>query len=303
MHRLHDARHLGWDKRLPPAFTVAPGDTLEIAVTDCFDGQLGRDANAADIAALDFSRANPLSGPICVDGAQPGDALAVDILGVDVAQDGWTAVIPGFGLLADDFGDPHVVVSACVDNQVAFGDVAQLWRHPFVGTIGVAPADDGVHSVIPPRRVGGNMDCRDVRPGARLLLPIEVEGAMLSVGDTHAAQGDGEVCGTAVEVAATVQLRVDVIHGSSLAAPRIELPHTRIKSGVVDAVRRDVTLGIGPDLAQASRDATRAMVSLLVDRDGLAPADAYALCSVAGDLRIAEIVDEPNWVVAMELAT
>jgi acetamidase/formamidase len=209
---------------------------------------------------------------------------------------GWTTLIPGFGLLADEFPDPHVVVSRVTGEQVGFGGLATLPRAPFLGTIGCAPGAPGTHSVIPPRRVGGNMDCRDVCPGARLLLPVEVEGALLSAGDPHAVQGDGEVCGTAVEVPARALLRLDVVPGAAPDGPRIELPASRERA----RGRRYVTTGVGPDLHAGARDATRAMIEHLGGW-GLDAADAYALCSVAADLRIAEVVDAPNWVVACDL--
>jgi acetamidase/formamidase len=295
---LHDAhRHLGWDRALPPAAEVAPGEELELVLADCFDGQLDERATASDVARLDLSRGNPLTGPVRVHGARLGDALAVELLDVAVGEVGWTTVLPGFGLLADDFPTPHVVVSEVGEEGIRFGDLARLPLAPFLGTLGVAPSAPGVHGVIPPRHVGGNLDCRDVAPGATLLLPVEVEGALLSAGDGHAAQGDGEVCGTAVEVASTARLRVDVRRGAAPPAPQLELPpRTPAPSGA-----RHVTMGVGPGLEAGARDAVRAMIEWLDRTRRLAPVDAYALCSVAGHLRIAEIVDAPNWVVAFEL--
>ncbi len=276
---------------------VGPGSEVEVVMADCFDGQLGPDATAVDVTALDLDRANPLTGPIRIDGAAPGDALAVTLVDLEVAATGWTTTIPGFGLLSDEFPDAHVVVSSIRADAVSFGALARLPAHPFLGTVGVAPAAPGRHDVIPPRRVGGNLDCRDVRPGATLLLPVEVEGALLSLGDPHAAQGDGEVCGTAVETAATARIHVDVWSGLDLPAPQLE----GVPVDARGAGRTYVTTGVGPDLFVAARDATRAMLEHLVSRHDLAADDAYALCSVAAHLRIAEIVDAPNWVVAMEI--
>jgi acetamidase/formamidase len=295
---LHDGhRHLGWDRALPPAVEVEPGGELELVLADCFDGQLEADATPGDVARLELARANPLTGPVHVHGARPGDALAVELLDVEVGDVGWTTILPGFGLLADDFPDPHVVVSEVRADGVGFGDLARLPYAPFLGTIGVAPTAPGTHSVIPPRQVGGNLDCRDVAPGATLLLPVEVEGALLSAGDAHAVQGDGEVCGTAVEVAATARVRVDVRPGAAPPAPQLELPPHRAPA----TGPRHVTTGVGPELEAGARDAVRAMIEWLGRHRGVDAADAYALCSVAGHLRIAEIVDAPNWVVAFEL--
>jgi acetamidase/formamidase len=296
MRTLHD-RHLGWDRTLPSVAEVSPGAEVELTTIDCFDGQLDEAATADDVARLDLARANPLTGPVHVLGARPGDALVVDVLGVTVAPIGWTTLLPGFGLLAQDFPDPHVVVSGISGDRVQFGRVATLRARPFLGTVGLAPAAPGPHGVIPPRRVGGNLDCRDVRPGARLLLPVEVDGGLLSVGDAHAAQGDGEVCGTAVEVAATVRLRVGLLPGSAPPTPRVELPARPATA----TGPRTVTTGVGPDLEEGSRQAVRAMIDQLVDRYDLAPADAYAVCSVAGHLRIVEVVNAPSWTVALDL--
>jgi amidase len=162
--------------------------------------------------------------------------------------------------------------------------------------MGVAPAAAGLHSVVPPRRVGGNLDIRDLTAGSVLHLPVEVPGALFSVGDTHAAQGDGEVCGTAIESPMEAVLRFDLIKGANRAYPHFTTPGPVTRH--IDSKGYDVTTGIGPDLMQGARDALRGMIDLLSRRHGLSPIDVYMLCSVAGDLRISEIVDMPNWVVS-----
>ena len=296
----HHNGHHGWDRDLTPQVELAPGDTVEVELSDCFGGQLGASATGAHVAAIDLDLANPLTGPIRLDGARPGDALGVELVDVAVGPVGWTTLLPGFGLLADDFPDPYVVVSSIGADHVEVGGVARLATAPFLGTVGVAPAAAGPHSVIPPRRVGGNLDCRDVRRGAVLWLPVEVEGALLSAGDPHAAQGDGEVCGTAVETTATAQLRLHLRPGAAPPAPWLQLP----AGGAVTARpggERVVTTGVAPDLLAGARDATRAMIEHLTTTRGLDPRDAYVVCSVAGDLRIAEVVDAPNWVVVMDV--
>lgn len=294
----HRDGHHGWDRSLPPRAEIASGDVVELALADCFGGQLGPDATGADVAGLDLDLANPLTGPIAVQGAGPGDALRIEILEVEAGPVGWTTLIPGFGLLVEHFPDPYALMSRIADGHVDVGDgLARLPAEPFIGTIGVAPAEAGSHSVIPPRRVGGNLDCRDVRAGAALLLPVEVPAALLSVGDPHAAQGDGEVCGTAVETTATVRLRVEVVPGQAPPAPQLELP---VPSARVDGPRL-LTTGVGPDLYTGARDATLAMIERLGRDHGLDAADAYALCSIAADLRIIEVVDAPNWVVGLDV--
>lgn len=295
----HRTGHLGWDRDLPPAIEIGSDETIEVVLADCFDGQLGPDATAAHVAALDLSRGNPLTGPIHVADAAPGDTLVVEVLDLQVGDVGWTTILPGFGLLADDFPDPHVVVTLRDGDRLEVGDIGVLPAAPFLGTVGLAPAAPGRHDVIPPRRVGGNLDCKLLRPGATLYLPVEVEGALLSVGDPHAAQGDGEVCGTAIETTATATLRIAVNDHLPVPGPQLLVPGTPGASRPQGP--RHVTTGIGPDLHQAARDATRAMIDHLVRWYALTPEDAYVLCSVAGDLAIAEIVDAPNWVVTMDL--
>lgn len=298
MHTLHhrDGHH-GWDRSLAPRVEVGPGDTVELVLADCFGGQLGHDATGADVAGLDLDLANPLTGPVAVRGAMPGDALRIEVLDIETGPVGWTTLIPGFGLLADHFRDPYAVVSRIGDGHVDVGDgLARLAARPFLGTIGLAPAEPGLHGVIPPRRVGGNLDCRDVRAGAVLVLPVEVPDALLSAGDPHAAQGDGEVCGTAVETTATVRLRVEIVPGQAPTAPQLELPASPARA----LGERLLTTGVGPDLYAGARDATLAMIERLGRDHGVDAADAYALCSVAADLRIIEVVDAPNWVVGLD---
>lgn len=301
MRTLHhrDHRHLGWDAAFPPVVEVAPGDHVELVLQDAFGGQLDEHAGPEDVAGLDLAQANPLTGPVAVAGAAPGDTLAITFEEIEVGAVAWTALIPGFGLLADEFPAPHVVVSSIAADEVVFGALARLPARPFLGTIGVAPASPGLHGVIPPRRVGGNMDCRDVRTGATLLLPVEVDGALLSAGDPHGGQGDGEVCGTAVETTARAHVRVELRPGLVIDQPQLELPGEPVAERREGAHRR-LTMGVGPDLLAGARDATRAMIELL-GRHRVPPADAYALCSVAGHLRLLEVVDAPNWVVGMEL--
>ena len=177
-----------------------------------------------------------------------------------------------------------------------YGKHARVPLKPFAGTIGCAPAAPGLHSVVPPRRVGGNLDIRDLAAGTTLYLPIEVAGALFSVGDTHAAQGDGEVCGTAIESPMDVVLTLDLIKGANLKTPRFTTPGP--VTNHLDAKGYEVTTGIGPDLMSGARDAVSAMIDHLCAARGLSPVEAYMLVSTCGDLRISEIVDMPNWVVS-----
>jgi acetamidase/formamidase len=178
---------------------------------------------------------------------------------------------------------------------VRFSDSITLPYRPFPGTLGVAPAEPGSHSILPPSRFGGNMDTKHLNPGATLYLPVGVEGALFSLGDTHAAQGDGEVCGTAIETAMDVVLRLSVRKDMRLEMPQYDLPAGLVAQYEQSAYH--VCTGVGPDLMEAARDAVRATIAWLGDAHGLDREEAYAVASVAADLRIHEVVDAPNWVV------
>src|SRR4051812_4639129 len=223
MHSIHtDHPHTVWDNSIDPVIEVDPGETVELAVVDASGGQLDRDSDVEDVAALDFARVNPVTGPVFVKGAQPGDVLEVEILSLRPRDWGWTAIIPGFGLLADEFTEPWLAISSvdAATGRVAFLDDISLPFEPFPGTIGVAPAEPGEHSIVPPSKWGGNLDIKHLRAGTRLLLPVGVEGALFSVGDTHAAMGDGEVCGTAVEAPMDIAVRLTVRRDMTIAAPQ-----------------------------------------------------------------------------------
>jgi acetamidase/formamidase len=246
---------------------------------------------------MDLGHVNPITGPVYVKGARPGDVLAVEILDLRSHDWGWTALIPGFGLLADEFPDPWLNISR-VDpstKRVAFSDGVTLPFAPFPGTIGVAPRAAGEHSVVPPTEWGGNMDIKHLRPGSTLYLPVAVDGALFSVGDTHAAMGDAEVCGTAVETAMDIAVRLTVRTDLTIRYPQYHVPRGQLASTEQSSYR--VCTGIGPDLMEASREATRAVVEHIAGRYGRSREEAYAIASVAVDLRIHEIVDVPNWVV------
>ncbi|RWB01347.1 MAG: acetamidase [Mesorhizobium sp.] len=291
--------HFGWDNSFVPAERVAPGSTIEFQCLDSSGGQLQADSTVADVARLDFATVNPVTGPIFVEGAEPGDALKVTIEMFKPSGFGWTANIPGFGLLADDFKEPALNIwkyDAVSLEPALFGKNARVPLKPFAGTIGNALAEKGHHSVVPPRRVGGNLDIRDLAAGTTLYLPVEVAGALFSVGDTHAAQGDGEVCGTAIESPTDVVLKLDLVKDARLKTPRFTTPGPVTRH--LDAKGYEVTTGIGPDLMAGAREAVAQMVDLLAGRYKIDPVEAYMLASVCGDLRISEIVDMPNWVVS-----
>ena len=294
-----DNRHFGWDRSIPPVKTVAPGDIVEFDTVDASGGQISPDSTVADVSSLDFSKVNPVTGPVSIDGAEPGDTLKVSLLSFDPSGWGWTAIIPGFGLLADQFKQSALHIWTYDGNTLEpalYRPGIRVPLKPFPGTIGIAPAEEGQHSVVNPRRVGGNMDTRDLNAGSVLYLPVEVPGALFSMGDAHATQGDGEVCGTAIESPIRVSVKFEVVKGLKLNFPRFETsgPVTRH----LDEKGYEVTTGVGPDLMEAARAAVGDMIELISREHGLSPAEAYMLCSVCADLRISEIVDAPNWIVS-----
>jgi acetamidase/formamidase len=298
IHKTHG--HYGWDNSFPSVLTVKPGETVSFECRDASAGQFTPATVAAHVPKIDLAHVNPVTGPILIDGAAPGDALKITVLSFKPSGWGWTANIPGFGLLASQFPDPaihHWNYDATSKTPAMFGPGGRVPLKSMAGTIGVAPAEPGHHSIIPPRRVGGNMDVRDIGEGAELLLPVEVAGALFSVGDMHAAQGDGEVCGTAIETAMEIALKFELIKDATLKLPRYRTAGP--VSRHLDAKGYEVTTGIGPDLMSGARDAVAGMVDLLSRHHGLAPVEAYMLCSVCADLRISSIVDAPNWVVTM----
>lgn len=295
IHVGRDRYHLAWDPAIPPIATVAPGAIIEFDLLDASCGQLDAGCGVPQLLKLDFDRVDQVGGPVAVDGAEPGDTLQIDLLDFKPADWGWTACIPGFGLLADEFPDAvYHVTRIGPDGPIEFLPGIRLPRAPFCGVIGVAPVA-GPLSTIPPNVHGGNMDTRHLLAGSTLYLPIFQTGALLSVGDGHATQGDGEVCGTAIETPMRASVRVGLRKDLHLTAPEFLAapdPHAALRSGL-----RYATDGVGPDLLVAARDATRRMIDWLGREHGLAPADAYMLCSVAVDLRISEIVDMPNYLV------
>ena len=298
-HTIHKGHiHHGWNNAFPPVLTITPGASIEFETADASSGQLSAKSTVEDLKKLDLGRVNPVTGPVFIDGAKPGDALKVTVLSFKPSGWGWTGNIPGFGLLADQFPEARLH-HWHYDSGLApamYGPGGRVPLRPFTGTIGVAPAASGLHSVIPPRNVGGNMDVRDITAGVELYLPVEVDGALFSVGDTHAAQGDGEVCGTAIESPIDVALKFELVKGANLRMPRYVTPGP--VTDHFDKKGYEVTTGIGPDLMAGARMAVSEMVELLSRRYGYSAIDAYMLCSVCADLRISSIVDMPNWVVS-----
>jgi acetamidase/formamidase len=291
--------HYEWNNALAPRLEIDPGDTVVFETRDAADGFYSRGSTHADVLNRGPFRGHPLTGPVRVRGAQPGDVLAVEILDVQPGADfGWTAIRPGRGLLPEtDFDKPFLQIWDVSDRthaRMARGVAVPL--APFPGVMGTALDEPGGHSTMPPRKNGGNMDVKQLTAGTTLYLPVWMDGALFSIGDGHGAQGDGEVCVTAVEMMARVTLRLDLRRGRALAEPRFR---TAVPVGQATNVGPHyATTAHGPDLFASAQQAIRYMIEHLVEERGLSREEAYIVSSVAVDLKISEIVDAPNWIVS-----
>jgi acetamidase/formamidase len=295
-----DKVHYVWDNELDPALTVAPGDTVVYRTREVSDGQISPSSTTEDLAGLDWERLYPLAGPVAVEGAEPGDAVEVEVLDIHTEGWGWAAVLPGFGLLEEDFSEAYLkVFDLSPGDYTLFKDNIAIPIEPFFGTMGVSPVGSEKPLIMPPGPFGGNMDTRHLVKGSRILLPVQVSGALFSVGDAHAAQGDGEVCVTGIECPMYAALRFDLHKGRNLPAPQYATPGPltpRVEGGGWYA-----TMGVNEDLMQAAKDSLRAMVEHISTTYHIEPVEAYVLASLVVDLKISEIVDRPNWIVSSYL--
>jgi formamidase len=333
--------HNRWHPGIQPILTVTPGESFTLETRDGLDAQIQPGSESADINRIDLGLGHPLSGPVYIEDAEPGDLLEVELSAYETGSFGFTAIVPGFGLLGDLFDEPHLVKWS-VDEQTAETTQmpeVRIANRTFAGVIGVAPSSDQLARyeaeearlgtegavvpdpapeaaiptsataglrTIPPRANGGNMDMRQLRAGSRIFLTVEVPGALLSVGDLHYCQGDGEVCGTALEIPGAVTMRVSVhrTHGRTTVpnltcvCPEQESGPTLTTIGFAQPVngRRGAM-----DFWAGSRAALLEMLELLDLQYGLERENAYALCSVAADLRISEAVNVPYGLVSCSL--
>ena len=336
-HTGHNRFHPG----IAPICAVAPGEEILLETRDAFDGQLPPGSDDRDIARMDGGRVHPLTGPLWIEGAAPGDGLEIEFLDITPEAHGVSCILPGFGLLRDRFPDPYLVHWRIADGWATAERLPgiRVPGAPFLGVSAVAPSaallerwsareqrlaelgggvqlPDACGAVpggacgaaglrtIPPRENGGNFDVRQLTRGARLTLPVYVDGALFSAGDAHFAQGDGEVCATAIEVGATVRLRFRLHKGWAADRPDLgpvfELPAQRAVGEALGAMGMPITAGgenrCG-DLELASRNALLNLMDLLGAR-GYEPEQAYVICSVAADLRLSNVVNSPNFVVS-----
>ncbi len=287
-----DQTHNKFSRSIAPVLTVPSGAVIEAFTEEATDKQLSLSSTGDDIAEVNFDLIHPLTGPVYIENAEPGDVLAVTLHKVEPGPWGWTGIFPGFGFLSDEFTGPELkTFSLDKDDQTLdFGNGISIPLRPFPGVMGVAPDTDEMLSTIPPRANGGNMDDPNIVAGTTVYFPVFVPGALFSIGDAHAVQGLGEVCGTAVEAPMRIIYEVNLIKtGRKIEEPQYE---TETYYAVT---------GFATTIDEAAKKATGFMIDYLEAEHGLTRTDAYMLCSLAGDLKIAEVVDVPHMLVTMHM--
>jgi acetamidase/formamidase len=290
--------HHHWDNRLEPALAIQPGDTVHYDLLMAGDGQVNEDGRA-ETTVFDWDTLYNLSGPLFVEGAEPGDTLSIEMLSLETGDWGWTSILPKLGLLPDDFPQPYLHISNLRGGgRIPFTEGISIPRAPFLGTMGTHPDDPIEAPPFPPNQGGGNIDNRHLVAGTTLLLPVWVPGALFSCGDPHAAQGDGEVCVSAIECPMRCSLRFDLIK-RTIAAPSFRTPGPLATETAGRGYH--ATMGIAPDLMEGARIAVRAMIEWLGQEHGLERQAAYVLCSLAGDLKVHELVDAGVWNVGFAM--
>jgi len=349
--RLREEPHTGhnrWHPDITPIVEVDEGEEVILQTRDALDLQLNPTTTEADFAGIEAGAIHPLTGPVLVKGAQPGDLLEVEFIDVIPERSAFSAIIPGFGFLRDLFRTPYMVHWKISDNWATSPQIPGV-RIPgasFMGVSGVAPSQAQLQEwtkrendlvnrggvalppdaegaipatgpaavsglrTLPPRENGGNYDVKQMSKGSKLLVPVAVAGALFSTGDAHFAQGDGEVCVTAVEMGATVSIRFRVLKGEA-SRHNIRWPRFQRDDYFIDpqwAVPRNfiATMGMpitddgindGENLTLACRNAILNMIALLQER-GFSQEQAYVICSVGVDLKVSNVVDVPNFVVS-----
>ena len=287
-----DQTHNKFSAAIPPVLRVPTGAVIEAFTEDASDEQFDLNSGLEDLDSLDFEPIHPLTGPVYVEGAQPGDILKVTLHKVEVGDWGWNAIVPGFGFLADTLPGKYLRIYELGPDKeyVQFNENIRIPLRPFPGVMGVAPPTEEMLSTIPPRANGGNMDDPNMTAGTTVYFPVFVEGGLFSIGDGHATQGLGEVCGTAIEAPLRIIYEIEVLKGRTIQEPQYETDNYY------------ATTGFAPTIDEAAKKATLYMIEYLEAEHGLTTEEAYALCSLAGDLKIAEVVDIPHMLVTMHLS-
>jgi formamidase len=340
--------HNRWHPDVEPLVRCEADDEVAMETRDAFDGQMGPQATLETVAAPNLDVVHPLTGPVYVEGAVPGDLLEVEILEVIPDSYGYTVQVPGFGFLRDVFPDPFMVRWDISNGWATSADLpgVRIPAAPFMGTIGLSPGHEALRRItareqtsldrggfvlppspasavpsdpriaaealrtIPPREQAGNVDIKQLGAGTRLFIPVDTPGALFSAGDAHFAQGDCETCGTAIEMNATLRVRF-AVHSGKAREQRIRDPQfSRADYWVAPEYaapqRFYATTGMSvssegevraEDATLAARNALLNMIDHLGDR-GFSRQQAYAICSVAVDLKVSQLVDVPSFLVS-----
>lgn len=293
-HHFVDRTHTRtrWNRDYPPVLTIAPGDKVTLALKDSSDGQVRPDMTHAEYAAIDRMRIHSLTGPVAVDGAEPGDALEIEILEYQHEGWAWTSVTPGLGLLGDEFSAPYLHIWKLGHFETRSMPGVTLELHPFCGIMGVQRAERGEFRTREPGPFGGNMDVRHLGLGAHLLLPVFTPGAGLCAGDAHAAQGDGEVSINGMEAPMSVTLRVHLRKNLPLAGPQALVPPALVPPRY-ETKPFHAFIESHENPREAARNAVRRAMTYLQERLGLSREQALILCSVVLDLKISQLVNAP----------
>jgi formamidase len=340
--------HNRWHPDIPPVVRCEPGDEVVLETRDAFDGQMGPQATLETVAAPNLDVVHPLTGPVYVEGAQPGDLLEVEILEVAPDGYGYTVQVPGFGFLRDVFPEPFIVRWDISGGWATSDDLpgVRIPGAPFMGTIGLSPGREAMARIaareqaalerggfvlppsaafavpadpaiaaealrtIPPREQAGNVDIKQLGAGTRLFIPVDTPGGLFSAGDAHFAQGDCETCGTAIEMRATLRVRFAVHAGQAeekgIRDPRFSRTDYWVPPEFAAPRRFYATTGMSvsrdgevqaEDATLAARNALLNMIDHLGER-GWSRQQAYAICSVAVDLKISQLVDVPSFLVS-----
>lgn len=341
--------HNRWHPDIPPVATIELGQVIGIETRDALDGQVRPNSTAADLSRINMTVVHPLTGPVFVKGAEPGDLLEVTLVEIEPQPFGFTVQVPGFGFLRDLFPEPHIVRWTIANGFATSPDLpgVRIPGAPFMGVIGLAPSHELLAQInrreadlagrggmvllpeasgavpteptlartavrtIAPHETGGNVDIKQLTKGTTLRMPVYVPGALFSVGDAHFAQGDGESCGTAVEMASTCYCSFNLSKGAARArnirdvqfyrndyftTPEMAVPRRFFATTGQSYTREGVNHS--EDATLAARNALLNMIDYLVAERGFTRQQAYAICSVAVDLKISELVDVPNFVVS-----
>jgi formamidase len=344
--------HNRWHPDIRPIAEISRGEVVAIETLDAMDGQVQRHHTHSDIAKFDFNLVHPLTGPFYIKGAEPGDLLEVEVIDILPQKYGYTIQYPGFGFLRDEFSEPYVLHWEIKGDYAYCSDLPQV-RIPAIthmGVMGVAPSHDLLSNIkereqkllerggnvrppdtagavpvdsaiastairtISPHECGGNLDIKHLTSGAKLRIPVFVPGALFSTGDAHYCQGDGESCGTPIEIGATLIARFGLIKGEAkrrnLQDVQFLQENYYVNPAFAGPKRFHATTGLShnrrgdsmaEDLNMATRNALRNMVEYLVSERNLTPQQAYAICSICVDLKISQIVDAPNFLVSAVL--